>query len=92
MPSDGLVPSFVKGIGSLSPIYFDVDQRHSREHLGVLKLLPEFLEGANPRDSDPGLRRRIHQVVDAPLQNGVAHGFRAGSHLSKLSSRTASLG
>ena len=68
------------------------DQRHRGKHFGVLKLIPEFLEGAHLGERKPRLGRRILQVVGTPLQNGVLHGFRVGVDLRRLSARAASWG
>ena len=77
MPARGLFPSFWNGIRLAFADLFHRDQRHCGEHFGVLRLLPEFLEGAHYGDRKPGLDRRILQVFCAPLQNGVPHGFGA---------------
>src|SRR5262249_62207436 len=55
------------------------DQRYPGEHLGILTLLLELVEGAHLSEDKPLLGRRILQVVGAPLQNCVLQRFDAGA-------------
>src|SRR5262249_19804287 len=70
----------------------DRDQRHSREHVGVLRFLPEFVEGAHLRHHDPGLRPSVFEVVGTPLPNGVSHSFSAWATLEQAERAGGQLG
>src|SRR5262249_41378167 len=49
------------------------NQWHAGEDLDVLRLPPEFFEGAHHGDGKPGLSCGVLQVFGTPLQNSVAH-------------------
>ena len=55
------------------------DQRHPGEHLGILTLLLELVEGAHLSEDKSLLGSRVLQVVGAPLQNCVLQRFDAGA-------------
>ena len=67
------------------------DQWHSGKHFGVLRLLPEFVEGAHLRHHDPRLCPGVLEIVSAPLPNSFLHGFGVGAALQKVEGASGEL-
>ena len=57
--------------------FFQSNQWHSGEHIGVLGLFAKLIVGTHHGDDKPGLCRGRLQLLRAPLQNGIANGFGA---------------
>src|SRR5262245_2017040 len=70
----------------------DRDQRHPAEHVGVLGLLPEFLEGAHHGDGSPASAAAFSRSSACHCRMAFRTASAVELHLRRLSARAASLG